>query len=190
MKPADALSELSRFAREHPGEAATVERFRALLEDTPAPLSRSQFEPGHLTCSACVLGGDGEHVLLLHHAKLGRWLQPGGHVEEDDPGPLASAVREVREESGIVEALEPLAGLAGGAPVDVDIHTIPARGAEPDHLHYDLRYALAVRGTPALRRSGESTALRWVAAARLGELTREESVTRLVARARARMEVP
>lgn len=189
MNPADVLEQLARFARGHPGEAAAVARFRALLEDTPAPFSRAQFQPGHLTCSACVLGAGGERVLLLHHAKLSRWLQPGGHVEAGDAGPLASALREVREESGIAGPLRPLEGGAGGALVDLDVHEIPARGDEPAHLHYDLRYALAVPGTPALRRSGESNALRWVEVACLEDLTREESVTRLVARARARVRV-
>ena len=71
----------------------------------------------------------------------------------------------------------------GSAPIDLDVHEIPARGAEPGHLHYDLRYAFAVRGAPALRQSEESIALRWVEVDRLAELTSEVSVTRLVARA-------
>jgi len=185
MKPADALEELARFGRERPEDAARVARFRALLEETRAPLSRAQFAPGHLTCSACVLADGGARVLLLHHAKLGRWLQPGGHVDADDPSPLAGALREVREESGLAE-LTPLAGAAGSALVDVDVHEIPARAGEPAHLHYDLRFAVAAREAAPLRRSGESNALRWVEAGRLAEWTDEESVTRLVARARVR----
>jgi 8-oxo-dGTP pyrophosphatase MutT (NUDIX family) len=117
-------------------------------------------------------------VLLVHHARLGRWLQPGGHVEPGDASPIASARREVLEECGLAE-LDPI----GSAPIDLDVHEIPGRGQEPGHLHYDLRYAFAVSGTPALRQSEESIALRWVAADGLGELTDELSVTRLVARA-------
>lgn len=185
MSPGGVLEELAIHAREHPEDGAVLARFRALLEDTTAPFSREQFRPGHLTCSACVLGGGGAHVLLLHHVRLDRWLQPGGHVEPGDGTPLAGALRELREESGL-SVLAPLAGSGGSALVDLDIHEIPARGAEPDHLHFDLRYAFAVRGNPSLVRSEESTALRWISVAHLGELTDEESVTRLVARARAR----
>jgi 8-oxo-dGTP pyrophosphatase MutT (NUDIX family) len=161
-----------------------AERFARLLEDTQAPFSRGQFQPGHLTCSACVIDDARAHVLLLHHARIGRWLQPGGHAEPGDDSPLAGALRELREESGIA-APAPLCGPGGGALVDLDVHEIPARGTEPAHLHYDLRYAFAADGGGALEKSDESHALRWVAIDRLRELTDEESVTRLVARALA-----
>ena len=177
MNPAAVLDELERYARERPGDEAVVARFRALIQ-TAAPFSRGQFAPGHLTCSACVLGDGGKRVLLVHHARLGRWLQPGGHVEPGDDSPLASARREVHEECGL-DALERV----GDAPIDLDVHEIPGRGAEPGHLHYDLRYAFSVAGAPPLRQSEESIALRWLEVERLAELTSEESVTRLVARA-------
>ena len=186
MTPAGVLAELAIHAREHPEDGAALARFRALLEETPAPFSRGQYRPGHLTCSACVLGGGGARVLLLHHARLDRWLQPGGHVEPGDPTPVAGALRELREESGL-SVLAPLARSGGSALVDLDIHEIPARGDEPAHLHFDLRYAFAVEGDPSLRRSEESNALRWIDIGRLGELTDEESVARLVARALARV---
>jgi 8-oxo-dGTP pyrophosphatase MutT (NUDIX family) len=177
-------AELARHARAHPGDAAALARFARLLEDTPAPFSRDQYEPGHITCSACVLDANRAHVLLLNHARLGRWLQPGGHAEPGDETPLAGALRELREESGLVDPT-PLCGPSGSALVDVDVHEIPARGEEPSHLHFDLRFAFAVGGGEVLTKSEESTALRWVAVERLAEQGADESVTRLVARAAA-----
>ena len=185
MKRGDVLAEIERHAREHPEDADVVERFARLLGDTPEPFSRDQYQPGHLTCSACVLDVARARVLLLHHARLGRWLQPGGHAEAGDDTPLAGALRELREESGLAE-LAPLLGPAGSALVDLDVHEIPARGPEPSHLHFDLRYAFAADGRAEVRKSDESHALRWVALARLAELTDEDSVTRLVARTVAR----
>lgn len=182
MNRAAVSAELARYARAHPGDAAALARFARLLEDTPAPFSRNQYQPGHVTCSACVLDAKRAHVLLLHHARLGRWLQPGGHAEPGDATPLAGALRELREESGLAVPT-PLCGPDGSALVDVDVHEIPARGEEPSHLHFDLRYGFAVDGGAALRMSEESTALRWVAVERLAELDADESVTRLVARA-------
>jgi 8-oxo-dGTP pyrophosphatase MutT (NUDIX family) len=178
-------AELTRHARAHPEDAAVVARFAQLLEQTGTPFARDQFAPGHLTCSACVLDETSTRVLLLHHARLERWLQPGGHTELEDELPLGAALRELREESGLAEAT-PLYGEHGSALVDLDVHEIPARAAEPAHLHYDLRYAFAVKGDAALQISEESTALRWIAIERLAELTDEESVTRLVARTVAR----
>ncbi len=185
MKGADVLEDLARYARERTEESETLSRFRALLERTQSPFSRAQYQPGHLTCSACVLSADGARAVLLHHAKLGRWLQPGGHIEAGDAAPLASARREVLEESGLRE-LDALPSPDGTWLLDLDIHTIPAHGAEPLHLHYDLRYALLVRSADVLLRSEESDSLRWVEISRLRELTDEESVRRLVDRAQQR----
>ncbi|MDX1745166.1 MAG: NUDIX domain-containing protein, partial [Halobacteriales archaeon] len=47
---------------------------------------------------------DGERVLLVDHARLGRWLQPGGHIEARET-PVEAAIREVREETGVVMAI-------------------------------------------------------------------------------------
>ncbi len=184
MNRAAVLDELARYARAYPEDGAVLARFAQLLEDTPAPFSRDQYRPGHLTCSACVVDATHARVLLLHHARLGRWLQPGGHAEPGDATPLAGALRELREESGIADPA-PLCGAGGSALVDLDVHEIPARGAEPAHLHFDVRYAFVAEGGAALLKSEESSALRWVATSRLAELTDEESVTRLVARALA-----
>src|SRR5262249_44174162 len=81
VNPAAVSEQLARPARAHPHDAAALARFARLLADTAAPFSRDQYDPGHITCSACVLDSQGARVLLLHHARLARWLQPGGHAE-------------------------------------------------------------------------------------------------------------
>jgi 8-oxo-dGTP pyrophosphatase MutT (NUDIX family) len=94
---------------------------------------RSEFEPGHFTASGFVVSPDGDALLLIHHAKLGRWLQPGGHIEAYDATVEAAARREVSEETGIGEL-----DIVGAALVRIDAHEIPARGSEPAHVHIDL----------------------------------------------------
>jgi 8-oxo-dGTP pyrophosphatase MutT (NUDIX family) len=100
-------------------------------------------------------------VLLLHHRKLHRWLQPGGHGDSGETAGEDVALREAAEETG-------LAGLrlhpAAPRPLDVDVHEIPARGAEPAHEHLDLRYLVLAEGGDELRRCAEETNdLRWFA---------------------------
>jgi 8-oxo-dGTP pyrophosphatase MutT (NUDIX family) len=111
--------------------------------------------PGHFTGSAWVVSADGERALLLHHRKLDRWLQPGGHADGD--GDLASvALREAEEETG-------LAGLrVEGGVFDLDRHLIPARGEEPAHFHYDVRFVVRAGADEAFVVSEESHALAWL----------------------------
>jgi 8-oxo-dGTP pyrophosphatase MutT (NUDIX family) len=129
--------------------------------------------PGHLTGSALVLEPVRERMLLLHHRKLQKWLQPGGHAD-GDANLAAVALREATEETGI-EGLRVVV-----PPIHLDIHRVePPR--EPPHLHYDVRYlVLAPEGAEAIG-NDESTALRWVTLDELDALTDEPGL-RLLAR--------
>ncbi len=138
-------------------EAAFVEDMRRLLEVPGDPFARRHFEPGHFTASAFVLAPGGGEVLLIHHGKLNRWLQPGGHFEPDDVDVFAAALREVAEEVGLVDVDLPL----GRALLDVDVHEIPPLKGDPPHRHYDLRVLLRAR-TREHRAGSDAKAARWV----------------------------
>jgi 8-oxo-dGTP pyrophosphatase MutT (NUDIX family) len=128
-----------------------------LLACTPAPFSRHQFTPGHITATGPVLAPDSERLLLVHHRRLDRWLLPGGHVERDDAQIWDTARREVIEETGaqLVTAARPrLAGL--------DVHGIPVKHGEPYHLHHDLIFQFQAI-TEHLQVSEESRAVAWCA---------------------------
>ncbi|MFC5407968.1 NUDIX hydrolase [Larkinella bovis] len=128
---------------------------------------------GHVTGSAWVVSPDRQRVVLIHHAKLDRWLQPGGHAD-GDPDLLRVALREAQEETG-------LSSLQAVGPdiFDVDIHRIPARGTEPEHLHYDIRFLLEAPPDQPFRQTRETKAIRWVDCDRIAELTTEKSILRM-----------
>ena len=105
------------------------------LSEAGDPTNRDRFDPGHFTASGFVVSPDGSSLLLIHHRRLNRWLQPGGHIDPEDPSPIVAAAREVEEETGV--ATEPVAAHL----IDLDIHSIPARDPEPEHEHFDLRFA-------------------------------------------------
>ena len=168
------LGQLTRYAERHPAEDA--ERFRRFVAAQPRCFERDCFDDGHVTGSAALLSADGSRLLLTRHAKLGRWLQLGGHADGDSDA-LRVACREAEEESGLRVA--PL----GEDPLDIDIHHIPAHGADPSHLHYDVRFLLTVTAqNHEYRLSEESLALRWVPLAEIEAVTRETSVLRLAAK--------
>ncbi len=128
---------------------------------------------GHLTGSAWIVDESFSHALLLYHGKLNKWLQPGGHIE-DDADMMSASLREAREETGA--DVRPHSTTI----FDVDIHEIPARPNEPAHFHYDIRFLLVADKTAPLLVSSESKALAWVAMDELETLTQEESVLRMV----------
>jgi 8-oxo-dGTP pyrophosphatase MutT (NUDIX family) len=133
------------------------------------PLSRDE-PTAHFTASAFVVDATGGRTCLVEHAKLGRLLQPGGHIESADATVEAAALREAREETALELRLHP----GAPRPFDLDIHRIPARGDEPEHLHLDVRYLLVGAGEPC---AGAA----WYALGEAGDA----SVGRLAAKARA-----
>lgn len=132
-----------------PGDSAEARSHGRILDFLCLPMdpfSRTT-QSGHITGSAIVLNADGPEFLLVRHRKLNRWLQPGGHVHEQDESVLATAIRETEEETGHAVCLTSWRDRI----LHVDVHEIPARPGEPTHLHYDIRYLLtASRGVPRI----------------------------------------
>jgi 8-oxo-dGTP pyrophosphatase MutT (NUDIX family) len=176
---------LDRLRRHRPAddaEAASLREIAAFVEGRENPFDRAN-PAAHLTGSAFVLSEDGARVLLLHHARLGRWLQPGGHAEAGETAGEVVALREALEETGIPDLrLDP----AAPRPFDVDVHAIPAREGEPAHKHLDLRYLVrASAGAPIRPQDGESTRVSWFGWHDLPGLDLDPGVRRALAKARA-----
>jgi 8-oxo-dGTP pyrophosphatase MutT (NUDIX family) len=162
-------------------EARDLEAIRAFVARHPDPFDRSIVE-GHLTGSAVVISAEGDRLLLLHHRKLDRWLQPGGHGDPGEASGEAVALREAWEETGLEGLrLHPTAP----RPLDVDVHDIPARGSEPAHEHLDLRYlVVAPAGASLIRQVEEASDLRWFGWNELDELGLDTGLRRLLEKAR------
>jgi 8-oxo-dGTP pyrophosphatase MutT (NUDIX family) len=136
-------------------------------------LDRSNWE-GHLTGSGLVTNQSMDKVLLTLHAKLGLWLQLGGHADFD-PDLGAVALRECQEESGLTN----LRFVPNTASIfDLDIHWIPARKNEPGHWHYDVRFLFLANAGEPLTVSSESNDLKWFDLRDAYSLTTEISMHR------------
>ncbi len=129
--------QLCHFVAPFPDDSKSRELVLQLLEHTPAPFSREQFQPGHITCTGLVLHPFDDSFVLVYHRRLDRWLLPGGHVEEQDAEIWDTARREVLEETGARLAPQDSPILVG-----IDVHGIPPGRREPFHLHHDLIFAL------------------------------------------------
>jgi 8-oxo-dGTP pyrophosphatase MutT (NUDIX family) len=183
MQREPLLRQLERYLVRHPGERITVDHVIQFVRANPDCFERSCV-PGHVTGSAWILSPDRRFFLLTHHAKLDRWLQCGGH-SDGDPDSAAVALREAREESGMEHFAFAQRDASGPIPFDVDVHDFPARGADPAHLHHDIRYLLLAAPDQVPRVSSESHALRWFPVEVDHPELAHESLARLVRKARA-----
>ncbi len=139
-----------------------------------ADACRRECVPGHVTASALVLDGGGTHVLLTLHPRLGRWVQLGGHCEDDDDI-VAAALREAIEESGIAD-LRIAPELAA-----VHVHPVTCSLGVPTR-HLDLQFVAHAPAGAQIAISDESDDLRWWPADALPEGT-DHALAYLVGRA-------
>jgi 8-oxo-dGTP pyrophosphatase MutT (NUDIX family) len=149
---------LSRFPDERQRLEPLLDRLAA-----PAGLFDRRSMSGHVTGSAFVVDPRRDLILLVHHAALDRWLQPGGHVDAGE-GPGDGAAREVWEETGLQRFASSGWSRDPSLPLDIDPHMIPAnpRRGERRHYHFDFRYLFIADSTQPLQaREDEVKDLRW-----------------------------
>ncbi|WP_447913143.1 NUDIX hydrolase [Microbacterium phyllosphaerae] len=134
-------------------ERAAQADFATFFPDEHGPVSRDD-GPDHATASALVFDPTLTRTLLVFHAKGQFWVQPGGHLEPGDGSIADAALRELREETGVV-----VSGLA--EPLyDLDHHALSsAFGRCSSHL--DIGVAVIVSDDAALIVSDESEDVRW-----------------------------
>lgn len=157
-------------------------RVLELLATAENPMSRQRLQ-GHITCSGFVVNQAFDKAVLVHHNKLQRWLQPGGHM---DPGeyPGQAAAREVLEETGLGDIMIWPPGL-----IDIDIHEIPQNEVrqEPAHLHYDLRYLFVANTEDLSPEFSEVSNAVWLSMDKiLSDKSMPESVKRMARQAQAK----
>jgi ADP-ribose pyrophosphatase YjhB (NUDIX family) len=179
------LEQLSSHETQDGIESAYVGKTIEFLRSSRHPFSRNT-PSGHVTVSAVLVDSSREHVLLLWHKKLERWLQPGGHCEpEVDQTLVHAALRELEEETSVNRSqLDDIPS----RPFDIDVHEIPAKASEAAHLHYDLRFLFKQSPHSLLRvilDAKESGGYEW---RRLAELCTSEdsSVSRFAQKVAAR----
>lgn len=163
---------LEAYITEGEQDLRNKEAMLALLSSSSDCFARSCM-PAHFTASAWLLDYTGQRCLLMHHAKLDRWVQLGGHCD-GNPNLLMVAQREAQEESGI-EAIEPVLS----SIFDIDIHAIPAHKHELSHYHYDVRFLLQVKHDVPVLGNEESLALAWFDGDKVNLPCQEPSILRM-----------
>ena len=139
---------------------------------------RRECVPGHVTASALVLDDTGSQVLLTLHPRLGRWVQLGGHCDDDDADIVAAALREATEESGVAGLrIEPELAAVHVHPVTCSLG-VPTR-------HLDLQFVAHAPAGAQIAISDESEDLQWWPADALPKGT-DHALAYLVARATRR----
>ena len=167
------LSLLDSYSTQDIEELKMVEETRKFIVANSDCFERSLLT-GHVTASGWIVSENKREVLLMHHRKLDRWFQPGGHCD-GDPDVLLVAKKEVEEETGVKDPK-----LLSEGIFDVDIHLIPANAKDPAHDHYDIRFLFEADKNMELVINMESKDVRWIPIQEIAKLNDSESIMRMV----------
>ena len=101
---------------------------------------------GHIVASGLVYSKSEKKFLLLYHNDMNIYIYPGGHIDSNDVNPLEAAIREVKEETGLIDLKVINLTQDKFIPIDIDTHTIKynERLNLPEHYHFDFRYLFVV----------------------------------------------
>ncbi len=163
---------LDQYTPVDPDEILYKKKMLSFVKNNPDCFERT-LEIGHITASSWLLDDTKEKALLLHHAKLDIWCQPGGHCDGNSDV-LFTAIKEAQEESGIEEII-PLKTTI----FDIDIHLIPSKGNTPSHFHYDVRFLLQISNQKSPSLNQESKGFLWVDKNKTSLPTKERSIVRM-----------
>lgn len=173
------LAQLKAYQSDYVEEKVFSERFIELIENHENCFERSLLK-GHITGSAWIVDNSLDFAFMTHHAKLNRWLQPGGHADGDEDVARV-ALKEALEETGMQE-LE----LYSSQIFDLDIHVIPERKGVPEHEHFDIRFMIKVDRDTPFEISQESNELAWLPLQKVGaETDQNKSILRMVEKTRS-----
>lgn len=173
---ADPLAEaLARYRPHTAAESADLGRVRSLLASHD-PWDRSTVL--HVTVSALIVHPPTRRVLLRWHKRQRDWLQVGGHADPGEVDPLAVALREGTEETG----LDDLVPWPDASIVHVAIVPVPAANHESAHEHADLRFVLATDTPDAARPENAEAPVRWLSMLDANAATTEANLRETLAR--------
>jgi len=156
MHRQDLLNLLQQHRTSYLDESGYVSRGTRLIIDNPDIFERAQ--PMHVTASAWVVNPGLTRVLMVHHARLHQWFQPGGHAD-GDVDVLRVALKEVAEEAGVDPSH---IKLLSDQIFDVDMHWVPDTDAAPAHSHVDIRFLVEIDDALPVPGNNESHQVAWI----------------------------
>lgn len=133
------IEEVERFVPWNEQEKKDKEQILDCLKTVPDIFYREN-ALAHMTASAWVINKTKDKVLMVYHNIYDSWSWLGGHADGEEDL-LQVAIREVREESGLREAVPISQDIFSMEILTVDGHE--KRGEYiSSHLHYNITYLL------------------------------------------------
>ena len=165
------MEELQSYVPTCAQEAIDKENMLAYLETFPHNILTRDNAFAHTTASSMILNETGDKVLMIYHNIYRSWAWTGGH-SDGETDPLATALREAKEETGIKD-LKVLGGLASIDILPVIGHVKRGKYVS-SHVHLNYSYLFEADQGQSLRiKEDENSQVGWIAVTDLEQMVSE-----------------
>lgn len=178
-------AEIEAYQPQNVQEKADKEVFMECMRNYQNLLTRETVV-AHITSSAWIVNKERTKTLLINHNIYKSWAWTGGHAD-DEADLLSVAIREAREETGLVnvKAITPEIFALDVLPVWSHFRK---RVFVPSHLHLNVTYLLEADETEALTpHLPENSDVKWVPLAEVNTYSVESNMYPLYDKLTARM---
>lgn len=151
-------------------DQAVLKLFQNFLDKNPNCFDREFCQDGNITGSAWIVSPDLKKAVLMHHPKLKKWIQAGGHSDHH-PVTLEVALREAQEEIGL-SSLKPLSKKI------FDLAFFPPLPNFP-HTHYDVRFIFQADDQEKFQ-SQENHQIRWFNLEEIPQFNNDHDLLQLI----------
>ena len=133
------------------------------------------------TTSAFILHPNEHKILLLKHKKIGKWLQPGGHIELHE-NIIDALTHELLEETGLkpeqyhildIEHQPKVRGTTLPLPIHIDEHAWDGKGK---HRHIDFAYLVKAHTEKLTKNPDGAEDIKWLSLAEIKQLHENQLV--------------
>ena len=117
---------------------------------------------GHIVANSLIIHNN--KVLTIFHNFLQMYIQPGGHVDENDMSVLQASLREAKEETGINDLVLYDWHRETEIPIFIESHLIPenAKKQEKQHYHHDFMYVFKTQTKDINLQVNEVSNFSWI----------------------------
>lgn len=160
------MNAVNKYLELFPDEQSRLETLLSnLTKHTSKELIDWNNFDGHICASGFIYSIKEQKFLMIYHKDMKKYLYPGGHIDPTDETPLLTAIREVKEETGLSNFKLLKITEDTLVPFDIDTHKIPynERLDLPSHYHFDFRYLFTIDEITDIKvDSSESGDYNWI----------------------------
>ncbi len=165
--------QIQNYLKIFPNEENSLYLLQKQISENQDIYNRKNFE-GHITASGLVISPD-KKILVIFNKNLNKFLQPGGHTELGDLDLICSAIREVKEETGLKNISLSNWCKDNNSPIMIDTHKISEniKKNEPEHHHHDFMFIFESKETDITLDTNEVSDFCWKS---IEEIINDDSV--------------